>query len=93
MATITGLTAERMQEIEAASIVDSEIVGGNLILIKHDGTQINAGPVIGPPGPTGPQGPAAVSAIPGEVKLWPGGCNLSNCGCAYCAEMAYFRWR
>lgn len=72
MATITGLTAERMQEIEAASVIDAEIVGGNLILIKHDGTQINAGPVIGPPGPQGPVGPASVGAVPGEVKLWPG---------------------
>ena len=72
MATITGLTAERMQEIEDASIIDAEIVGGNLILTKHDGNTINAGPVTGPPGPTGPVGPASVGAVPGEVKLWPG---------------------
>lgn len=72
MATITGLTAQRMQEIEAASVIDGEIVGGNLILTKHDGTTINAGPVVGPPGPQGPVGPASVGAIPGEVKLWPG---------------------
>jgi microcystin-dependent protein len=72
MATITGLTAERMQEIEAASIIDGEIVGGNLILTKHDGTTINAGPVTGPPGPAGPVGPASVGAVPGEVKLWSG---------------------
>lgn len=72
MATITGLTAERMQEIEGASIIDAEIVGGNLILTKHDGTTINAGPVIGPAGPVGPVGPASVGAVPGEVKLWPG---------------------
>jgi microcystin-dependent protein len=73
MATITGLTAERMQEIEDASVVDGEIVGGNLILTKHDGNTIDAGPVLGPAGPTGPVGPAGVSAIPGEVRLWPGG--------------------
>ena len=73
MATITGLTAERMQEIEDAAIIAAEIVSGNLILTKHDGTTINAGPVTGPPGPTGPVGPASVGAIPGEVKLWPGG--------------------
>lgn len=70
MATITGLTAERMKEIEDASVVDGEIIGGNLILTKHDGTTIDAGPVIGPPGPAGPTGP--ISSIPGEVKLWPG---------------------
>lgn len=70
MATITGLTADRMLAIEAASVVDGEIIGGNLILTKHDGSEINAGPVLGPPGPVGPVGP--VSSIPGEVKLWPG---------------------
>ena len=48
MATITGLTAERMEEIEAASIVDGSIVGDNLILEKHDGSTINAGNVRGP---------------------------------------------
>jgi microcystin-dependent protein len=72
MATITGLTAERMLEIEASSVIEGEIIDGNLILTKHDGTTINAGPVIGPPGPVGPTGPASVGAIPGEVKLWPG---------------------
>lgn len=70
MTTVTGLTAQRMQEIEAASIVDGDIVGGNLILTKHDGSQINAGPVIGPAGPQGPAGIAS-APIPGEIKLWP----------------------
>jgi microcystin-dependent protein len=69
MATVTGLTAARMKEIEDASVVDGEVVSGNLILTKHDGNQINAGSVIGPAGPQGPQG---LSAIPGEPKLWPG---------------------
>lgn len=72
MATVTGLTAERMIEIEAASVVDGEVVDGDLILSKHDGSAIDAGSVIGPQGVPGPPGPAAVSAIPGEVKLWPG---------------------
>ncbi len=73
MATITGLTAVRMLEIEGESVVDGEIrPDGNLWLTKHDGSEINAGPVIGPPGPTGPTGPASISAIPGEIKLWPG---------------------
>jgi len=69
MATVTGLTADRMLEIEAASVVDGDVVGDNLILTKHDGTQIDAGSVRGPVGPAGPQG---FSSIPGEVKLWPG---------------------
>ena len=71
MATITGLTAERMLEIEGQSVVDGEIISGNLILTKHDGTTIDAGPVAGPQGPMGPMGPAGF--IPAEVKLWPGG--------------------
>jgi microcystin-dependent protein len=71
MATVTGLTAERMLEIEAASVVDGEVVSGNLILTKHDGSTINAGPVIGPAGPSGPAGPAG-GLIPGEIRIWPG---------------------
>jgi hypothetical protein len=56
MATITGLTAERMLEIEAASIVDGEIIADHLILTKQDGSPIDAGVVTGPPGSTGPTG-------------------------------------
>jgi hypothetical protein len=57
MTTVTGLTADRMLAIEAASVVDGDVDGsGNLILTKHDGSQINAGSVIGPTGPQGPVG-------------------------------------
>ena len=56
MATVTGLTAERMLAIEGASVVDGDVVGDNLILTQHNGTQINAGSVRGPAGPTGPVG-------------------------------------
>lgn len=73
MATVTVYTAERMQEIEDGSVVDGDIVAGHLILTKHDGSQIDAGSVVGPAGPAGPTGPAGISSIPGEVKLWPGG--------------------
>lgn len=69
MATITGLTAERMLEIEGASVVSGEIVDDHLILTKFNGTLIDAGAL--PAGPTGPQGPAGVSSIPGEIKAWP----------------------
>jgi microcystin-dependent protein len=70
MATITGLTAARMAEIEGASVIDGEIINNHLILTRHDGTTIDAGLL--PPGPVGPEGPPGVSAIPGEIKLWPG---------------------
>lgn len=44
MATVTGLTAERMREIEAASIIDGAIdVSGHLILTRYDGSQIDTG--------------------------------------------------
>lgn len=71
MATVTGLTADRMLAIEGASVVDGEVVGTNLILTKHDGSTIDAGPVTGPVGPVGPQGPGS-GTIPGEVRLWAG---------------------
>jgi hypothetical protein len=56
MATITGLTAERMLEIEAASVVDGDIVGDDLVLARRDGSLINAGSVRGSIGPEGPMG-------------------------------------
>lgn len=56
MATVTGLTAARMAEIEAASIVDGEVVGDNLILTKHNTTTIDAGNVRGPQGDQGDPG-------------------------------------
>jgi len=44
MATVTGLTATRMEAIEAASIVDGEIdINGHLILTRFDTTTIDAG--------------------------------------------------
>ena len=61
MATVTGLTAERMLAIEAESVVDGEVIGNNLILTKHDGSQIDAGPVIGPAGPAGPAASLALT--------------------------------
>src|SRR3954463_3544235 len=62
MGTITGLTAERMLEIEAASVVDGDIVGDNLFLTRKDGTPLNAGNVRGPRGADGPMG-AALSVL------------------------------
>lgn len=45
---VTGLTAERMAEIEAASIVSGTIrEDGTLILTTHGGTHIEAGYVLG----------------------------------------------
>lgn len=61
MSTVTGLTAARMLEIEAASVVDGDVVGDDLFLTKQDGTLINAGNVRGARGADGPTGhPLAV---------------------------------
>lgn len=48
MATITGLTAAAMQAIRDGVIVDADVVGGHLILTKHDATTFDAGVVTGP---------------------------------------------
>lgn len=53
MATVTGLTAERMIAIEGASVVDGTVVGDNLILTRFDTTTIDAGSVRGPTGSPG----------------------------------------
>lgn len=74
MATVTGLTAARMLAIEAASVVDGDVVVNNLILTKHDGSTIDAGNVRGPTGATGTSAlygtyaarPAASPALEGQ---------------------------
>lgn len=53
MVTVTGLTAERMQEMEDATVVSGHVSGSNLILVTNDGTEIDAGIVAGPVGPAG----------------------------------------
>lgn len=54
MASVTGYTAARMQEIEDQAIVTGAVVGDNLVLTRYDGGTINAGNVRGPIGNTGP---------------------------------------
>jgi Concanavalin A-like lectin/glucanases superfamily len=56
MTTVTGMTASRMMEIEASSVIDGDVIGDELILTRHDGQQINAGNVRGPQGIQGPVG-------------------------------------
>jgi hypothetical protein len=64
MATVTGYTAARMQEIEDAAIVDGDVVGDNLILTRYSGATINAGSVRGPVGPQGPLNDSSITLIP-----------------------------
>lgn len=56
MATATSLTAERMLEIERASVVSARRENGELILTTRGGTDINVGDVTGTQGPPGPDG-------------------------------------
>jgi hypothetical protein len=57
MATITGLTADRMKAIEDASVVDGSVdANGELILTTHGGSTIDAGHVVGPQGIQGDPG-------------------------------------
>lgn len=69
MATVTGLTAARMLEIEAASVVDGDVVGNDLVLTRHDGTQISAGNVRGLKGDAGTPVNYASPVFTGVVKL------------------------
>lgn len=57
MATVTGLTSARMEEIEDAIIVDANVVVDNLILTRNDAATIDAGNVRGATGATGPSTP------------------------------------
>lgn len=50
MATVTGFTASRMISVENASVVGGTVVGDDLILTTHGGSNINAGNVRGPAG-------------------------------------------
>lgn len=57
MGQVTGLTAERMLAIEAASITQAQLVGDNLVLKNHAGATVLNVNVRGATGATGPQGP------------------------------------
>jgi len=75
MATVTGFTSARMLAIENETVVDGNIVGNNLILVRRDAVTIDAGNVRGPVGPQGPSGDVGDikanirSSIPGYLAL------------------------
>lgn len=58
MATVDGLTKERMLAIEAESVTGArlDVVTNHLILVRHDLSEIDVGNVQGPIGPQGPPG-------------------------------------
>jgi len=53
MATVTGYLKSKMDEINDSTIVDGNVVGDNLILLRRDGGEIDAGSVRGPTGDPG----------------------------------------
>lgn len=62
MATVNGLTAERMLAIEAMVVNNAEIdENGHLIFYQHDGTQIDVGPI--------PALPDASESVKGVAEL------------------------
>lgn len=46
MATVTGFTADRMQQIEDNVITAADVVDGELILARYDGSELNVGTVV-----------------------------------------------
>ena len=53
MGSITGYTKERMQAIEAGTVVSGVVSGDDLILTRHDGVSFDAGHVRGATGAAG----------------------------------------
>ncbi|HEY2455590.1 MAG TPA: phage tail protein [Scandinavium sp.] len=73
MAQVTGLTAEKMQEIADASVVTGAVDGsGHLQLTTSGGSTVDAGDVKGPQGIQGIQGPAGSTgnAPPGAITMF-----------------------
>lgn len=68
---ITGLTAQRMIEIEQNSVVSGTVEGDQLILTTKGGKPITAGNVRGPQGVPGPPGGPvdATATVTGGLRL------------------------
>ena len=63
MATVNGFTAEHMQAIEDATVVDADIdISGHLIFTRHNGTTFDAGSAL-------PALPVASDTVQGIVEL------------------------
>jgi len=67
MATVTGYTAAKMDEIANATIVDADIVGDNLLLERFDGATIDAGDARGPQGIPGTNGTNGTNGAQGPA--------------------------
>lgn len=68
MGEVTSYTAERMQQIEDAAVIDGNIVGDDLVLVRFDGSTILAGNVRGPQGPAGSTGDTAILVVTSTTR-------------------------
>lgn len=73
MATVTGVTAQRADQIEAASVVSATIAGNDLVLVTHGGTQVNVGRIIPPPVVAWPVGSIFMATTPENPAALLGG--------------------
>lgn len=53
MDEVVVYTAEHMKQIEDSTVVDGKVQGGNLVLVRRDGTELQRGNVTGPKGEQG----------------------------------------
>lgn len=63
MAEVTGLTKERMLDIEASSVVSARLEGEDLILTTRGGQDTNVGKVVGRDGVMGQDGAPGVVIV------------------------------
>lgn len=68
MATINGLSKQRMLDDEAATVISGSISGDNLHLTTKGGTIIDAGNVRGPQGSQGVQGTPGINGVQGGTS-------------------------
>lgn len=68
MTSVTGFTADHMQEIEDTTIVSGHIAGNNLILVTRAGTEINAGDVRGIQGIQGLPGATSIAVVTSTTR-------------------------
>lgn len=71
MAEVVVFTAARTKQIEDTAIIDGVVdPAGDLILVTRDGTEINAGHVMGPKGDDGEDGTDAVLPPAGSDPVY-----------------------
>jgi len=73
MATVTGVTAERAQEIENASVTGAKISGNDLVLVTKGGTEVNVGRIIPPAVDNWPVGSIFMNTSPTNPAALLGG--------------------